>query len=381
MNDANRGENILRLLNGFFLKPLHETVWPLYSKAYDKRMDNPQEAITNCENGLDILERQSPSTLPDAGELADAKGRCYLLLACIYLNQEAELKKAEENFIHSREIYHTKQAWSHLESLAYLGLAITLRKSGRLTGASHECENADDSRKRSKENTEVSSQAIENLRQAIAEERTKIQELLEGEEKPPPPGEHPPQLGEGEKEFIIFDIVTGKNIIDATKDTTELNCLLLKDYQNQPLRREILDLNNLPEEARKADYILEVRQVNEVSGGLQTNDLIFIKQLMDLNKLKGKKVAVLVVSRPNNTCATLKIFFEYDDHYFLRGISPRDPPIIIAKYKTKLSMNQYYQNYNPIVIKFVYDIAISGIVIGILRGDVFIPPENLSENR
>lgn len=385
MNDENRGEDILKLLNSFPLKALIGTVQDFYDVAYRERETNLETAIKHCETALEILEELPPENLPDADKLADANGRLHLLLASIYLNQESQLEKAVKHYIQSRDTYHIK-AWSHFESLASLGLAITLRKLRSLKEASNACEHAHEIIF-SKVDTEVSPEAIKNLHAAIAQERARIQELLE-EEKTLPPYEQIPPPGRQQKQFKVFDITIGREIIEKLykKYTTiSVNTLILEDYE-QYATPEVVNINltNLPgdvkEKVKVASYILKVESVNETSGiidevgnELQKDHLIFIKEEPSRTKLgQGKKVAVLILTRTMagiQTCAALKIFIHGPgyDHCVLKGLTPQDQSVIVDAYDTDSKIDIYYQAYVPFVKKFTYDLAISGEVIEVIH--------------
>jgi hypothetical protein len=367
MNDDYRGEDILELLDGFPSKPLISEIRNLYDRAYAAREERSTNAISLCEMILNILEKPPERTLRSAEKLADSKGRCHLLLATIYLNREIDFEKASEHYLNSKDAFK-KMQWSHLESLAYLGLAITLRRLGRLKEASEACEDAYD--KSIAESIDPSKIDTKDLQDAIERERARIQELIQRETRPLPPAIQPPSPSRLRRRFRVFDIVAGMDIIEK-QPTTKLLPLGLKNYENHPSARyETFDLSNFPA-AREANYVLEVGQVSETDSTLRRNDLIFIKQEVHPEKLEDKKVAVLVITRPRSTCATLKFFYEYEDHYFLRGIKPEDMPIIVVSYSTKETMARYYKEYGPFSQKYVYDVAISGEVIAVVpRSDL-----------
>lgn len=380
-NDRQRGEDILKLLRGFVSKPVIGAIQRLYDNAYEVRLEASENAIKSCEKALDILEDLSKETLPNKEEVVDSKGRVSLLIASIYLNEETELEKAAEYYRLSEEAYHEMQ-WSHLESLTCLGLAITLRKWGKLKEASEECEKADtQSKAESIERKEID---IKDLQAAIDEERKRIHKLLEEEispetEKTPSPDRRklPDRL-----KLPVFDIQTGKKIVEKKTSMTKFNVLSLSDYKQMGEGKDkTFDLTNFPD-AKKAAYVLEVKKVDKTEGKvnegdkdeLQRDHLIFIAENANLTKLKGKTVAVLIMTRTIttgiHTCATLKICVaEEKDHCLLKGVYSGDISIVVASYNTDTKLDRYYQGFMPFTKKFAYDIAISGEVIAVIRAD------------
>ncbi len=102
---------------------------------------------------------------------------CHLLVASIYLSKGTGLREAEKHYSHSKDEFHLKQ-WSHLESLAHLGLAITRRRLKKYEGAIIACKSAQDS---IQHKSIPSSIDTKKLSEAINKERLKIHNLLSQE--------------------------------------------------------------------------------------------------------------------------------------------------------------------------------------------------------
>jgi hypothetical protein len=96
------------------------------------------------------------------------------LVASIYLDQEIELENARKHYASSRDEFHSRQ-WSHLESLAHLGLAISQRKLKNLREALIACKSARDKAEHESIPDRIDTS---HLLKAIEREGLEIQELL-----------------------------------------------------------------------------------------------------------------------------------------------------------------------------------------------------------
>lgn len=369
-----RGRKILQLWEGLDPESLRRSVLGVYKddyraefeNAYCDRFNNPEKAIERSQKALTALEKSPAPALGDSNAWAYARGKFHLLIAAIQPDQE----KAEQHYLESREAFHSKQ-WSHLQSLACLGLAITQRKLGKNKEASEVCDSAQYlvDHQSIPVNTTDLRQAIEDLRQAIKKEKLKIQEQLQLEETTPSSDKQQVKLP-------LFDIVAGKDII-AKESTTDLNLLCRHDYR-RPKSREILSLVDFPN-AKFADYILEIGDVDETDDTLHKGDWILIDEENVLENLHGQKVAVLIITRTKSgtkTCASIKTFFiaktrsrtNRANHYFLKTESEKSPSIIVSHFSSPTrTIDKYYEEYKkggPVEHKIVYDIRVSGIVVG-----------------
>lgn len=357
MDDEPKGDYILKLLKSLALEPPSQNIQHLYDTAYAERQSYPQEALNRCRKALAILEKSAQIPLGNSDALVYAKGLCYLLIASIYLNEKG-LERAKFYYLQSRDEFHLKQ-WSHLESLAYLGLAITEQKMAKFREASDACEDAQ---------YYIDHESIPgninktNLRAAIAEERAAIYNLS----LPP----SPPQNKLEEKVLPIFSISTGERFVNRG-GTTDLNLLTKADYlrytrNNQPVG--VLDLEMWPE-ARTVDYILEIDgRVTRVDNDLDQNTWLLVREESDPQRLKGKTVAVLVIDE-GEIYASQKVFARAEDHYFLKALSESGQSIVIGHYKTDnfSRIEEYYKNFGEIQKKLVYKVRVSGEVIETIK--------------
>ena len=138
MAGDSKGSEILTLLDDLTSESVSEYVRDLYDRAYENRLDHVEIAVTVCEKALEKLDVSSQRHLPNLDILIYDKGRFHLLIASIYLDQERELDKAEVHYRASEAAFYTRQ-WNHLESLTYLGLAMTLQKMRRFEEAQEAC--------------------------------------------------------------------------------------------------------------------------------------------------------------------------------------------------------------------------------------------------
>ena len=364
-----RGSDLLSILEGLNLEPLTSDVLNLYNNAIYDLYRKPQAAIQSCQNALTVLEEKYQGTLP----LSYVKGRCYLLLACIYLdeadrtNEETRwdsLRSADVYFQESRNMFIASQR-SQLVSLVSLGTAITLRKLGKLKQASDACEQAQIYVDDHSIPTGIDSK---DLRTAIREERQKIQEssLEDFDQK---------NLFKL-KQLPIFKISWGDKLI-ATKrrNATSLNLLSHRDYQESISPRHpqlaIINLHKRPS-AENADYILEIDEGVEVNQSLTRGDWLFIEDNPGRPR-NGRKIVVM--SREGDRIrASLRVFIREADHYFLKG--ENEEAIVLPRRKDKFAeIRSGYAIYQKKIIgKLGYDVQLSGPVIRTL-----VPREKIKE--
>lgn len=363
MNNDFGGNEVLQLLKDIDSEPMIKDVKDLYEVAYERRIADPERAIEYCERALTILEVSSQSNRNSIG-FAYARGKFHLLIASIYLSMIVNLKNAERHYRHSQNEFHQWQ-WKHLESLAYLGLAITWRKLGDFYEAMNACKSAQDC-----VNYESIPSSINTslLREAIKEERLAIQKLsllapLEGVSAPL--AEASTSLVQ-EKSLQIYYISTGEGLITAG-GTTDLNLLSCEDYMMSAFispEKVIIDLNK-HQKALEAACVLEIDEnIDIADDGMGWGDWLFLQTETDPYKLNGKTVAVL--TRENDEIyVSLKIFVNAEDHYFLKAKSKNAASIVVAHYRTDLSgiSNYYGIDGKNVIAKRVYDIHVSGVII------------------
>lgn len=357
MDDELNGDYILELLKSLALEAPSQNILHLYETAYAERQSHPHEAIERCRKALAILEKSAQIPLGNSDALVYAKGLCNLLIASIYLNEKT-LERAKYYYLQSRDEFHLKQ-WSHLESLAYLGLAITWRKIENFREASGACEDA----QYYIDHESISSKINKtNLRAAIAQEREAIGNLT----LPP----SPPQNKLEEKPIPIFGISMGERFV-SRGGTTDLNLLTKADYRRYMGSTPsvgVLDLEIWPQ-AQTVDYILEIDgQVTRVDDDLGPDTWLLIREESDPQKLKGKTVAVLVIDE-DEIYASQKVFARTEDHYFLKAISENGQSIVIGHYKTDnfSRIEEYYKEFGEIEKKLAYNVRVSGEVVEMIR--------------
>lgn len=384
-DESLKGSEILCLLKGLDSEALIEDVQEVYELAYQQRLEYPEAAIEWCEKALRTLDEPSGRAL--GNPVAYARGKCCLLIASIYLNQAMDYKSAENYYLRSQGEIHSRQ-WSHLESLVYLGLAITQRKLKDFNNAMSACKQAQDCVDHQSIPRSIDTMA---LRQVIKRERMAIQRHLSP--KPPEPAE--PASEDLHRSLRVFDIVTGGKIV-AKEATTDLNRLCYRDYRVYAAKNprisktqtfNLTDFSKeIAENIRTATYILEVTEQVKTDDDLQRGDLILIREDDPPESLHGKKVAVLVIDpikkdteEDTEIHATLKTFFKAaPDHYFLRAESTKDVSIAVSHYESsterkKKQIKAYYDEYKTggkIIHRIAYDIRISGEVIDVIHQEV-----------
>ncbi|MBN1993962.1 MAG: hypothetical protein JW953_14780 [Anaerolineae bacterium] len=216
------GVKIIRLLHSGLeegLTLLDQGLYDIVEEALFDPEKDPKTAIKICKEKLTSLDKErlgkSESDINFDTCSRYSIGRYHLLLASLYLNQN-NLQDAKDHFYESKDMF-LAGGWFQLEALAYLGLAITQRKSDRIKDAHDACTSAE----RLLNNRIIPQGEHINLvalKQAIEEEKSKIQELLPG---PPPVTQR--------HDKTIFDITTGAKIV-AEKAIADLNLLGYKDY-------------------------------------------------------------------------------------------------------------------------------------------------------
>jgi SOS-response transcriptional repressor LexA len=357
MDDELNGDYILELLRSLAPEAPSQNILHLYEMAYAERQNHPHQAIERCRKALAILEKSAQIPLGNSDALVYAKGLCYLLIASIYLNEET-LERAKYYYLQSRNEFHLKQ-WSHLESLAYLGLAITWRKMENFREASDACADA----QYYIDHESISGRINKtDLRAAITQAREAIDDLS----LPP----SPPQDKLEEKPLPIFGISLGERFV-SRGGTTDLNLLTKADYlrytgNNPPVG--VLDLEMWPQ-ARTADYILEIDdQVTRVDNDLGQDIWLLVREESDPQRLKGKTVAVLVTDE-GGVYASQKVFARAEDHYFLKAISEGGQSIVIWHYRTDnfSRIEEYYKEFGEIEKKLAYNVRVSGEVVEMIK--------------
>ncbi|MFN8458975.1 MAG: S24 family peptidase [Anaerolineae bacterium] len=329
-----------------------------FRSIFRKRFEDREDVITKAKKELQRLNRPSSPDLPDLNALAYVRGKLHLLLASIYLEQQ-DLKEAAQHFRSSKEEFHNRQ-WGHLESLAYLGMDITYRKQGKYEEASQACEGARHSVDQVFERSKIKT---EGLREAIKEEREKINEHLS-------PHEMSREQGETlitEKLLSLFKISTGDGL-NTIGRTTDINLLSLKNYEQNlsgKPQKVTIDLTKRAT-AKNADYILEIDEEVKAVDGLKRGDWLLIDTEIYPKKLDNKTVAVLT-REGDELYASLKTFIVAGDHYFLKSKSKGFSSIVLIPYKSELDpakLKRYYTMYEgKIVGKLAHEVQISGAVI------------------
>lgn len=379
MSDGLEGSKILDLLAGLDTVPPIEAR-TLIEGAYDRRHKSPQTAIGYCQRALTTLEAKPSGIYSDLEGLARTKGKCYLLLASIHLDQTAvgNFEGANKYFNKSQEIFHY-WGWKHLESLAYLGGAMAQRKLSDFIKAMRACEDARDCLKYESIPGDID---VSPLRQAIESEILIIEPSLPGEsleeEKPPTepptkPAEEPPIADEAttpsllpeEKILPIFRASAGRGLV-TTGDITNLNLISRKDYEQSTQRKieeAVFDLKKRPY-AKNADYILEIDKNIKANDGLEPGDWLLIRTENTLNELKGRKVAVLLEDE-DGLSINSRTYVQAEDHYFLKAPDQNIPSIIVVNYKTSVERIREIDalHYEKKIFKRIDDIQVSGIII------------------
>lgn len=337
MNDGYRDEDILRLLTCFPSKSLGGGIQDLYDAACEKRLEKPEGAIEHCEDALVILEKQTPGTLyPE--ELADTKGRFHVLLASVYLNEERNLKKAKEHFLRGRDAFHSRQ-WSHLESLACLGLAITQRKLKKLREAIAACESAQGG---IEDKSIPSSVDVTPLREAIERERSEIQESLELLTRVP----------------VVSDIAAGLGRI-AEENVEEY--LYLDD-----------------DEDKDVDFGVKVVGDSMKDDGILSGDTALIRQQPGVEM---GEIAAVVIQTPTGSEGVLKRYHHaYEEqagmwHWFLKSSNPLSEDLVVIPGTAKVDAikalydkaSQEGKIRNPIKYYENAELAIAGKYVGLVR--------------
>jgi SOS-response transcriptional repressor LexA len=335
-----RGSEILRLLDILAPEPLSEDVRDLYDAAYENVSTNLIKAIELGKRALLTLDRLSSIPLGDSNALAYAKGRCHLLIASTYLNQEVDLESAEEHYLYSRDQFHSRQ-WSHLESLAFLGLAIARRKREQFEEALVACKSAQDS---------VEHESIPDridtiyLRKAIEKERLELQELLSHALLTRIP--------------IVSDIAAGLGRI-AEENIDEY--LSLED-----------------KERKGADFGVRVVGDSMAEHNILSGDIALIRQQPTVEI--GEIAAVVITTSELEALGVLKRYYVYEErgdmrHWFLKSSSPISDHLVViprgANVKaikalyTKASQTRRIRN----PVKYYEDsgIGIAGKYVGVLR--------------
>ena len=366
-----KGSEILCLFKGLDTEQLIEDVQALYESAYNNRFNDSRGAIESCHKALNVLAQESSKGHSNPEGLAYARGKCNLLSASIYLNLENSdvLGQVVKHYSRSQDEFH-KWQWKHLESLAFLGLAITHRKLAKdFNEAMNACKKAQDC---------VAHESILDsidttiLYEAIKRERLTIQKLLSAqlleEDEDMLKGDE-----EGfsipfvqEKPLQIFRVSKGDNLMVA-EGTTTLNLLSRKDFAK--------DVSASPEEviinlgkrvsALKANYILEIDEDVKTDVSLEQGDWVLIRTTKNLPKELDGKTVVVLVRKGGEICVGLKTFINAEDHYFLKAQVKGVESIIIAHYKSDIKKisNYYTIDHKNVVGKRAYDVKICGVVI------------------
>ena len=335
------GEVILRLLDDLSPRPLVDAVKPLYDIANRERKAETktefQGAVRACDRALSILEDLYREVLSDTEKLADSTGRCQLLLACIYLNAETELEQAVLHFRASKNTYHSMQ-WSHLESLACLGLAIAQRKCGRPNNAIVACECAQDSLKSVSIPNAVD---VAPLRSAIEKERSEIQELL------------PRQIP------LLSDIAAGLGRI--AEENIEKYLKL--------------------DEAKRKGVDFGVRVVGDSMAGdkIFDGDIALIRQQPEVEL---GEIAAVVISTPTESTGVLKRFYicrepRHLQHWFLQSRNPESEHLVVIPNDANVGdVKASYEDdrrsgriRNEIDFRENAKVDVLGKCVGVLRGD------------
>jgi SOS-response transcriptional repressor LexA len=367
--EKSRGSEILQLFNGLDTEPLIQSINESYVDAYSQRSENPTKAIDSCQKGLRTVETQASIALGNPFAFVYAKGKFYLLIGSICLDQGA-LRAAEAYYIKSRDEFHSGQ-WSHVESLAYLAQAITYQELKDFGKALEVCQRAQDSASHESVGVDTT-----DLREAISKELRAIQKSLPTEELQRPEPRTVP--GEAVKELSAFDIEVGRGII-AEKATTDLNLLRLMDYSqvyerdpSKEIGTEPLSLIDFPDAKWEKYYFISVDKDAKTDNDLQKNTKVLIREEDNPIELHGKKVAVLIIDHideKDETYVTLKTFYKADDHYFLRAESEdaSTPSIVVSHYKSPQDshIRKYYEQYEQsgeVIYKRVYEVRVSGEV-------------------
>jgi SOS-response transcriptional repressor LexA len=367
---GSRGTEVLKLFEDLDSEPLLQDVSELYETAYTQREKSPGRAIGACQDALKTVEQHAEIALGDSVAVAYAKGKVYLLMASIFHDHKS-LKLAKEFYVKSRIEFHSKQ-WSHLESLAYLAVAITYLETDDFENASIACKRAQDSVDHESVPSRINTS---NLRRAIEKERAEINLLSpSGTALKDEPDMSPGRLMEA---LRVFDIAVGERIV-AEQATTDLNFLSYWNYREEYERdrskkteTKPIDLIEFPEARFRKYYFLCVDESIKTDDDLQGGAELLIREEVDLEKLHSKRVAVLVIDHTEQRLeiwATVKTLFKADDHYFLNAEKKGVPSLIVSHYNSpqKDKIQKYYEEYEisePTVYKRVYDVRVSGEVV------------------
>lgn len=361
---SSEGSDIIFLLNNGLDRGLSlvKYVQGLYRDAEDSMLSDPVRATELCRKALGGLEKGTSSESSDLDALRYSRGKFHLLLASIYLNEDRDSELAKKHFLESKNEFGSRK-WFQLEALAYLGLAIARRKLKDLDGARDTSNNAIRSVSQEAIPESVNRTALEALRRAIENENSMILSLIfQLQIDPEPPKEV--------KQLPLFNISAGERLF-GIGGKTGLKVLSLEDYERQTSSGSqvvVIDLIKRPS-AIKADYVLSVNgNVEHDSDSLGEGDWLLIQGEHNLKHLEGSMVVVLsrnhTAENDIKTQATLNIFSQAQDHYFLEAQGQGSKSIVIAHYASDLSkINEYYANDRTVEIKRAYDVRISGVVI------------------
>ena len=139
------GEKILQLLHLFGdSEQFADDIQTIYNTAFRQRNVSPREAVGHCQKGLILLDRSLSSAFEHPITFAYSRGILHLLIASIYIDRNTmeDWLQAVGHYQQSEEEFHLN-AWAYLDSLAYLGLALSQQKLGNLAGAIDACHQAD----------------------------------------------------------------------------------------------------------------------------------------------------------------------------------------------------------------------------------------------
>ena len=349
------GSQIVELLDSLDTEPISESAQNRITEI--KNMGDSDKAIEQCEKALKRRESSLHYNAPYD------RGRFYLLLASIYLNEDKRnLKLAAKHYLESRDEFHSRQ--SHLEGLAELGLAITQDKLNKLEEAIYTLDRADEIANRVTI-YRVDEIALTKLDQTIKKEHKKVSDRLLAEEEP----NFRRTSDDTEKRLLVFDISVGERCI-GTGGTIDLNLLSLDDYKRTALETAqavIIDPKKR-RSIRRADYILEIdKKVDKAIDGLRHGDWLLIQSKENPKELNGRRVAIFSRNSPEEiegTCASLKTFSHAKDHYFLKAQN-KSASIVITHYQSDdtAKIESYYKGHNDIETKLAFDVRVSGEVI------------------
>ncbi len=394
---AGQGSEILQLLQGFGVPQLVPGFQTLYEHSKTYRLENPEQATDYYQRALYRLNQKHPGDLSTTEAVSYTIGHFYLLAGSIDLDEEQKknLERAKIHYDKSQIAFHRWQ-WKHLESLAYLGLAMTLRRLENYAMAHDACNKALECLKyESIFADNISQQSINALNKAIEAEISIIQldlpinladveKLTALSKKQILPQESIKDMNRQSRSTIddtievssfpnvtgktlpIFKVSEGKGLI-TTGEVNQLNRLCREDYEknveNEPEKVILKNQSYLKE----ASYLLEIDKEVKAHDGLKPGDWLLIREGCDLTGLTEESRSVVVlVEEEEKASVYLRTCIKADDHYFLKAQKGKNgASIIVVNYQTSVDRirNIDALHYEQKLFKRVDDIQVNGPII------------------